>query len=321
MLLLCLQRKLSAGVGDSANFDYVMWVCFYIPLACVVGYTRYVSNVAEKALNDGLRFSNSARNHVITSNRRFVLVNIGLWVMIGVPTVMVFMAPVRCVETSTLSVYGIMLGIRGLVNLCLWTICIPGLWEMVKLSALIWKIKLSNTFGAAYTKFCPCLAGPGNHQDEIELPDGMVSLLRAYDESEHGADGERDSEKSFTDRVSESFSAIHKEIVEHQSEADFFLRAEVIWLVSWGSLFNLAKHFQPRPSNRPADLCVWDTDILLWPENSAVEVPTPNTLCFSSPMKIDCCYPLTDTVSLPRVPHAIHYCYPSLLSRMICLRR
>lgn len=51
-----------------------MWLLFYIPLSVCVLYTLYVGQAARNSLNDGLHFSSHARNHVIQTNRRFVLV-------------------------------------------------------------------------------------------------------------------------------------------------------------------------------------------------------------------------------------------------------
>ena len=44
-------------------------------------------------------------------------------------------------------------------------------------------------------------------------------------------------------------------------------RAEVIWLVSWGTLFTLVKHFEPSKSDD-----FWDEDHLYWPENHSIQV-------------------------------------------------
>ena len=61
----------------------------------------------------------------------------GLWLMIAVPAFMAFLAPNRCIESATLSLYGVLFGLRGVTDLVLWMLCVPGMWEMTRLYALV----------------------------------------------------------------------------------------------------------------------------------------------------------------------------------------
>eukprot|EP00656_Telonema_subtile_P038810 TRINITY_DN43982_c0_g1_i3.p1 TRINITY_DN43982_c0_g1~~TRINITY_DN43982_c0_g1_i3.p1 ORF type:complete len:986 (+),score=156.69 TRINITY_DN43982_c0_g1_i3:136-3093(+) len=275
-------RDITTDSSSMRDLNWPMWITFYAPLVMCLSYTLYVSQSARKSLNDGLHFSSQARTHVLSTNRRFVLVNVALWLMVGVPTVMVWLSPSTCLPSSTLSVYGIVLGLRGVCNIALWGLCIPGLFDMMRIQYLIRMVHVRKFCYRAYKLLCPCIAQPHNAPS---MPGGLEPLLNVETEltrslsmslSTDSGRGSASSDSS-EDRLSaevivtspadpmHELRARHKEIVAQNSEADYFLRAEVVWLVSWGTLFNMVKHYQPQGVSE------WDDDDLLWPENHSVQ--------------------------------------------------
>ena len=64
-------------------------------------------------------------------------VNVALFGMLALPQVMNFLAPASCVQSSSFYVMGILIGMKGVINVALWMLCIPGLFDMLAIQYMV----------------------------------------------------------------------------------------------------------------------------------------------------------------------------------------